>query len=63
MDSGKEAAIQKIMNMSQEQAAKVLIFIAGMEAERDIRKRASPLTENGQDEGNEGDPSRAYHTG
>lgn len=33
MDSNKDIAIQKIMEMSQEQVSKVLIFMAGMEAE------------------------------
>lgn len=63
MDSGKEAAIQKIMNMSQEQAAKVLIFIAGMEAERDICKRAIPLKENEQEEIKGGGHRQADHGG
>lgn len=33
----KEAAIEKISVMPKEQVAKVLIFMAGMEAERDIK--------------------------
>ena len=33
---GKDTAIQKITKMSKEQVSKVLIFMAGMEAERII---------------------------
>lgn len=61
MDSSKDAAIQKIMNMSQEQASKMLIFIAGMEAERHIRKRAIALRKNKQEANKEDSPCQPDH--
>lgn len=37
-DTYRYAAIQKILSMPQEQVSKVLIFMAGMEAENRIQK-------------------------
>ena len=43
MDSNKDIAIQKIMEMSQEQVSKVLIFMAGMEAESTMHKETQEI--------------------
>ena len=46
MTLSKEAAIQKIAEMSAERVSKVLIFMAGMEAEHTISEKRE--TENQQ---------------
>ena len=43
MDSNKDIAIQKIMELSQEQVSKVLIFMAGMEAESTMHRETQEI--------------------
>ncbi len=46
MTLNKEVAIQKITEMSAERVSKVLIFMAGMEAEKVIDKQSEVMLPN-----------------
>lgn len=45
MTLNKETAIQKIAEMPVERVSKVLIFMAGMEAERTIDKKSETVNQ------------------